>query len=52
MTDQARCEAEITECKERLRDGNRDLDGLILALHDWRTERRMIELAAEAEASA
>jgi hypothetical protein len=40
--DQARCRAEIAHIEEELRAGNPDVQGLLLALHDWRQE---LELA-------
>ena len=42
MTDLERCDREIAECEAELRAGNRDIYGVLLALLDWRTERRII----------
>jgi hypothetical protein len=37
-----RCDREIVALKAEARAGNPDVHGLMLALHDWRTERRLI----------
>ena len=48
MTELERCDEEIRQIEELLRSGHQDLDGLLLALVDWRTERRLL-MAAEEE---
>jgi hypothetical protein len=42
MTELERCDAEIGEVEGLLRSGHPDLPGLLLALVDWRTERRLL----------
>jgi hypothetical protein len=42
MTELERCDAEIRQVQRLLRDGHPDLDGLLLALADWRMERRLL----------
>ena len=39
----ARCDAEIESAKAQVRAGNRDLQGLCLAIRDWSAEKRLIE---------
>ena len=48
MTELERCDKEIRQIEVLLRSGHQDLDGLLLALVDWRTERRLL-MAAEEE---
>jgi len=38
-----RCLREISEIERLLRDGHPDVQGLCLALFDWRTELKLIE---------
>lgn len=38
----ARCDREIERIIQEAHAGNPDVDGILLGLHDWRTERRMI----------
>ena len=38
----ARCDREIKRICEEARNGNPDVHGILLGLHDWRTEKRMI----------
>lgn len=45
----ARCDAEIAEARAELRAGDRDIEGLCLAIHDWSAERRLIESEIEAQ---
>ena len=42
MTALERCDKEIRLVEELLLSGHPDSEGLVLALHDWRTERRLI----------
>ena len=42
MTELERCDDEIRQVQRLLRDGHPDLDGLLLALADWRKERRLL----------
>ncbi len=39
----ARCEREIARIYEEAHAGNPDIRGILLGLHDWRTERNLIE---------
>ena len=47
MTELERCDNEIRQIEQLLRSGHPDIDGLLLALHDWRTERRLLMAANE-----
>lgn len=38
----AQCDKEIEDLKSLARTGHPDTEGIMLALHDWRTERRLI----------
>lgn len=38
----ARCDEEIEKCQRELRNGNPDVAGAMLGLHDWRSEKRLI----------
>src|SRR5947209_7020284 len=40
--DMARCDAEIQSVEAELRSGNGQVHGLVRALIDWRTERKLI----------
>ena len=42
MTEWERCDEEIRQIEDLLRGGHPDVDGLLLALNDWRAERRLI----------
>jgi hypothetical protein len=42
MTELDRCDAEIREIEALLRCGHPDMEGLLLALSDWRKERRLV----------
>ena len=42
MTDLERCDYALAEIERLLRDGHPDLEGLLLALADWRTERHFL----------
>jgi hypothetical protein len=42
MTELERCDAEIREIEFLLRGGHPDVEGLLLALADWRKERRLL----------
>jgi hypothetical protein len=42
MTELERCDVEIREAERLLRAGHPDVQGLLLALADWRTERRLV----------
>jgi hypothetical protein len=39
----ARCDLEIARIIEEASAGNLDIDGMMLGLHDWRTEKILIE---------
>jgi hypothetical protein len=41
-----RCQSEIASIEAQLRSGHRDLQGLLLALHDWHAELRLLEREA------
>jgi len=41
-TELERVDSEIAECEALLRNGHPDVQGLTMALKDWRTERRLI----------
>jgi hypothetical protein len=47
MTELERCDNEIRQIERLLRSGHPDIDGLLLALRDWRTERRLLMAADE-----
>ena len=47
MTELERCNNEIRQVERLLRSGHPDIDGLLLALRDWRTERRLLMAANE-----
>ena len=49
MTELERCDDEIRQAEVALRGGHPDLEGLLLALVDWRTERRLLIAEAETE---
>jgi hypothetical protein len=38
----ARCDREIERIYAEAYGGNPDIDGILLGLHDWRTEKKMI----------
>ena len=38
-----RCDREIARIISEAHLGNRDIDGILLGLHDWRAEKRLIE---------
>ena len=42
MTDLERCDYELGEIERTLREGHPDVEGLLLALTDWRTERHFL----------
>jgi hypothetical protein len=42
MAELERCEQEIAAIASLLRCGHSDAAGLLLALRDWRTERRLL----------
>jgi hypothetical protein len=42
MTELERCDEEIRQVELLLRGGHPDMEGLLLALADWRTERRLL----------
>jgi hypothetical protein len=42
MTDLERCDYELGEIERTLREGHPDVEGLLLALADWGTERRLV----------
>lgn len=42
-----RCDREIARAKAMLRSGHTDVAGLMLALHDWYLERRLLPRADE-----
>jgi hypothetical protein len=41
--DLAHCDCEIAHIKEEAHAGNPDVEGILLGLHDWRTEKKLIE---------
>ena len=43
MTEIERCEQEIVEIERLIRAGYPDIEGLCLALSDWRVELRLIQ---------
>ena len=45
LDDLARCDAEIAAIEDLLRAGHSDLEGLLLALSDWSSEKRLVEAA-------
>jgi hypothetical protein len=47
VTELERCDAEISQIEHLLRSGHLDMEGLLLALADWRVERRLVMEAAE-----
>jgi hypothetical protein len=47
MTELERCDVEIRAIELLLRGGHPDMEGLLLALSDWRTERRLVIETAE-----
>jgi hypothetical protein len=47
VTELERCDAEITQIEHLLRSGHLDMEGLLLALADWRSERRLVIEAAK-----
>ena len=52
MIELERCNNEIRQIEELLRSGHPDIDGLLLALHDWRTERRLLMAANDSSVEA
>jgi len=42
MTELERCDEEIHQVEQLLRRGHQDVEGLVLALTDWRMERRLV----------
>jgi hypothetical protein len=42
VTELERCDAELREIEWLLRSGHTDLPGLLRALVDWRSERRLL----------
>src|SRR6266851_4112951 len=51
MTELERCDEEIREIEMLLRGGHPDVEGLLLALADWRTERRLNDSEPQPRAS-
>jgi len=43
----ARCDREIDKIIEEAYSGNLDIEGMLLGLHDWRTEKLLIEKEPE-----
>jgi hypothetical protein len=41
--DLARCDREIERIYQEAYAGNPDVHGILLGLHDWRTEKKLIE---------
>jgi len=37
-----RCDHEMAEAERLLRAGHPDIEGLVMALHDWATEKRLL----------
>jgi hypothetical protein len=52
MTPAEQCLAEIREIEFRIRRGDRDLEGLCLALSDWSHELRLVLAEQEKERAA
>ncbi len=44
MSEIDRCDREIESAKDLLRAGHPDVAGLMLAVHDWQQERRLLEV--------
>ena len=42
MTDLERCEMEIENAKRLIYEGHPETEGLLMALSDWRKERKII----------
>jgi hypothetical protein len=42
-----RCDQEIERIYREAYSGNPDVEGILMGLHDWRTERKMIEAEPE-----
>ena len=49
MTQLERCDEEIRHVELLLRAGHPDIEGLLLALVDWSTERRLLRAEQENE---
>jgi len=49
MTELERCDSEIRHVELVLRSGHPDIEGLLLALVDWSTERRLLRAEQENE---
>ena len=47
MTDLERCDQELREIELLLRGGHADVNGLLLALIDWRSERGLLRVEQE-----
>jgi hypothetical protein len=47
MTELERCDDEIRNVEFLLRGGHPDIEGLLLAFVDWRTERRLLRAEQE-----
>jgi hypothetical protein len=47
MSDLERCDHELRDIEGLLREGHPDVEGLLLALSDWRTERRLLTEGGE-----
>lgn len=48
LTDLERCDAEIAQAEAYLRAGHSaEMEGALMGLHDWRCERKLIELEIE-----
>lgn len=47
MTDLEWCDEEIRRVELLLRGGHADVEGLLLALVDWRSERRLLRAEQE-----
>ena len=49
MTQLERCDVEIRHVELLIRAGHPDMEGLLLALADWSTERRLLRAEQENE---
>lgn len=44
-----RCDREIARIIAEAQSGNPDIDGILLGLHDWRAEKKLIEREANSK---
>jgi hypothetical protein len=48
----ARCDREIAAIEAEARNGHPDVELILLALHDWRTEKKLIKHESQRTATA